>query len=408
MRPERFAFFGSLPHTGFRFPRGGMDFGSICSARLQAGTVGPGKCPPEGGRYRSWPRVVLQAFQVFAATILTLVVAASGTARAAGVSVGVSEGVSEQAPPQSSAVPAYDPQSFIQELARLKAELEAPRQSTEALRAFRESLPEAWSVDEGGRRYDVPTNLLVSRLVKAERQPEMRAQQLSQARDYLDSLAAETESLRGRPPQQTDGARAKLNAILARSEYAHVTGETWWARMRRRAGEFLLDALGRILGRVGGQASLGYVLLWIAICAAAVSIAYWIFRRWFRVASGEEMALQAAAIPLRSWQEWVFAAREAAGRGDYRMAIHCAYWSGIARLQDLGALSPDRSKTPREYLRSLSKGRTIVPETLSARQHALSTLTSRLEKTWYGYQNATEADFRDSLTQLETLGCHLP
>ncbi len=236
----------------------------------------------------------------------------------------------------------------------------------------------------------------------------MRRQQLGQARQYLDSLAAETSSLSGQPPEQTDAARTKLNAILARSEYAHVTGETWWARMRRRVGEILLDALDRILGRVGGQASLGYVLLWIAICAAAVFIAYWIFRRWFRSAEGEEMALQAAAIPLRSWQEWVFAAREAAGRADYRMAIHCAYWSGIARLQDLGALSPDRSKTPREYLRSLSKGRTIVPETLATRQQALSTLTSRLEKTWYGYQIATEADFRDSLTQLETLGCHLP
>jgi hypothetical protein len=35
-------------------------------------------------------------------------------------------------------------------------------------------------------------------------------------------------------------------------------------------------------------------------------------------------------------------------------------------------------------------------------------LTSRLEIIWYGYQIATEADFRDSLTQLETLGCHIP
>lgn len=355
MRPERFAWFNSLLAAGLR---------------------------------------------VFAAMLLALLVVPAGTARAAGV-------LAEPAP-QSSAAPAYDSQSFIQELGRLKTELESPSQSTETLRACRESLPQAWSVNAGGRRYDVPTDLLVSRLVKAERQPELRAQQLSQARDYLDSLAAETASLSGQPPEQTDAARAKLNAILARSEYAHSMGETWWGRIRRRIGEILFGALDRILGRVGGQASLGYVLLWIAICAAAVFIAYWIFRRWFRVARGEEMALQAAAVPARSWQEWVFAAREAAGRADYRMAIHCAYWSGIARLQDLGALAPDRSKTPREYLRSLSKGRTIVPETLAKRQQALSTLTSRLERTWYGYQIATEADFRDSLTQLETLGCHLP
>jgi hypothetical protein len=117
--------------------------------------------------------------------------------------------------------------------------------------------------------------------------------------------------------------------------------------------------------------------------------------------------LDAAAVPLRSWQEWVFAAREAAGRGDYRMAIHCVYWAGIARLQDLGTLSPDRAKTPREYQRALTKAKLILPETLATRLQALSLLTSRLEKIWYGYQIATEADFRDSLTQLENLGCHL-
>ncbi|HEY2646208.1 MAG TPA: hypothetical protein VGI34_04520, partial [Candidatus Acidoferrales bacterium] len=188
----------------------------------------------------------------------------------------------------------------------------------------------------------------------------------------------------------------------------HAQKESWWDTFRDRMNEMLGNALMNILRKVGGQGSLGYALLWIGICAAAIFIAYTIFRRWFRTARGEEMALRAAAIPLRSWQEWVFASRDAAGRGDYRMAIHCAYWAGIARLQDLGALSADRAKTPREYLRALSKSTRVVPETLVTRQHALSLLTSRLEKTWYGYQIATEADFRDSLTQLETLGCHLP
>ena len=175
------------------------------------------------------------------------------------------------------------------------------------------------------------------------------------ARDYLDALAAETASLSEQPPPRTDSARAKLDAILARSEYTHTRQQTWWETLRERINEILLDALDRIFRRVGGQASLGYVLLWIGVCAAAILIAYWIFHRWFRTARGEEMALQAAAVPVRSWQEWIFAAREAAGRGDYRMAIHCAYWAGIARLQDLGALSPDRAKTPREYLRALTK-----------------------------------------------------
>jgi hypothetical protein len=334
--------------------------------------------------------------RVLAVILLAVIVFRAGAARAV------------DSAPQTSASPTYDAETFIKELAKLKAGLESARKSSDTLRAFREALPKAWVVDAGGRHYDVPTDLLVSQLVKAERQPELRSQQLDQARDYLDALAAETASLSGQTPSRTDSARAKLDAILSRSEYAHTRQESWWEKLRARIGEIFLDALDRIFRRVGSQASLGYVLLWIGICATAVLIAYWIFRRWFRAARGEEMALQGAAIPSRSWQEWIFAAREAAGGGDYRLAVHCAYWAGIARLQDLGALAPDRTKTPREYLHALTKSKLIPPETLETRQQALSMLTSRLEKIWYGYQIATEADFRDSLTQLETLGCHLP
>jgi hypothetical protein len=337
-----------------------------------------------------------RVLQVLSALLLALILVQAGAARAA------------ESVPQSSAGPIYDSQSFIEELARLKERLEIAGKSAETLRAYRESLPQAWTVEAGGRRYDVPTDPVVSRLAKAERQPELRGQQVNQAREYLGALAADTALLTTRPAPSTNSARAKLDAILARSEYAHARQQSWWDKIRARINEVLFNALVRILRGVGGQASLGYVLLWIGICAAAVLIAYWIFRRWFRTARREEMALQAAAVPSRSWQEWVFAAREAAGRGDYRMAIHCAYWAGIARLQDIGALSPDRAKTPREYLRALAKSKLILPETLATRQHALSLLTSRLEKIWYGYHIATEADFRDSLTQLETLGCHLP
>jgi hypothetical protein len=336
------------------------------------------------------------SLQVLAAILLALIVFQAGAARAT------------DSAPQTSASPTYDIETFIKELAKLKAGLEKARKSSDTLRAYRELLPKAWVVDAGGSHYDVPTDLLVSRLVKAEKQPELRSQQLDQARDYLDALAAETASLSGQQPARTDSARAKLDAILARSEYAHTRQESWWEKLRARISEIFLDALDRIFRRVGGQASLGYVLLWIGICATAVLIAYWIFRGWFRAARGEEIALQGAAVPSRSWQEWIFAAREAAGRGDYRLAVHCAYWAGIARLQDLGALAPDRAKTPREYLHALTKAKLILPETLATRQQALSLLTSRLENIWYGYQIATEADFRDSLTQLETLGCHLP
>ncbi|HET6145708.1 MAG TPA: hypothetical protein VFE02_19545 [Candidatus Acidoferrales bacterium] len=310
------------------------------------------------------------------------------------------------APPGAS--PTYDSQSFVAELARLRAATESASQSTDGLRSFRESLPPAWQVTANNRLFTVPTDLLVAQLVKAERQPDIRAEKVKQALDYLDALASETVSLSAQNAAPADSARRKLNAILSRPEYARAVKDTWWDKMRSRISQMLVDAVERIFNGLVGQASLGYVLLWIAASAAVVFVAYTIFRRWVRAAKAEEMALQAAAIPVRSWQQWVYSARESAARADYRMAIHCAYWAGIARLQELGTISPDRAKTPREYLISLSKSKVVVPETLAIRHKALHMLTARLEKIWYGYQIATEADFRDSLDQLEALGCHLP
>ncbi len=316
-------------------------------------------------------------------------------------------GVQEKsAPPKPTAN--YDSDGFIKELSRLKADLDTARKSTDGLHTYRESLPDAWSVDTGGHHYDVPTDLLASQIEKAEKQPEFRRQEMEHAQAYLDALAAETASLSGRAPLQTDSARSKLNAILARPEYNHTRPQSAWQKLKERISDALWNAVERILRHIGGGASLGRILLWMAVCGAALFIAYFIFRQWFRAARTQEMALQAASAPSRSWQEWIFAARGAASHGDYRMAVHCAYWAGIARLQDLGSLAPDRAKTPREYLRALTKSKLILPETLEMRHQALSLLTARLEKIWYGYQIATEADFHDSIAQLETLGCHLP
>ena len=263
-------------------------------------------------------------------------------------------------------------------------------------------------MDAGGTHYVVSTALLTSRLKKAERQSENRDQEANQARDYLDALAAEVSSLSAQASPRAGSARAKLDAILARPEFARTSHQTWWDKVRDRLDEIVSNALMRLLSRVGGQKSFGYALVWIGICAAAILVAYWIFRYWFRTARVAEMVLLATHAPVRSWHEWIFAAREAAGRSDYRAAVHCAYWAGITRLQDVGTLSPDRTKTPREYLGALSKSKVIETESFDGRKQALVTLTSRLEKVWYGYRIATEEDFLDSLTQLETLGCHLP
>lgn len=314
----------------------------------------------------------------------------------------------KDAPQQAPATNPYDAASFALEMNRLKRGLENVRLSSADIGSIRESLPDTWTVTVGKQRFDVPTSPLVARLTKAEREPEVRQLQLNQARDYLVALAAESSSLSALPSADTSFAKAALDRILAQPEYTNRRQPSWWDRLREQVNNMIAAALMRILSRIGSQRSLGQVLLWIGICTAAVLIAYWLFRRWLRAARLEEMAIQSSTIPARSWQQWIFASRTAAERRDYRLAIHSAYWAGIARLEDLGTVSSDRAKTPREYLNSLTESKLIVPETYAARYQALSAMTARLERTWYGYHTATETDFRDSLAQLEILGCHLP
>jgi hypothetical protein len=261
---------------------------------------------------------------------------------------------------------------------------------------------------DGGQLYQVPTSPLTSRLDQAERGPAVREAQLNNARDFLHALAAEIVSSSGLPPAEMSAAKVMMDRILARPEFASRRQQSWWGRIKERINEMIFAALVRLLTRIGGQKSMGGVLLWLGICAAVVFLAYWIFRRWYRAARIEEMALQSAGVPARSWQQWVFTSRAAAASGDYRMAIHCAYWAGVARLEQLGALPAERAKTPREYLRTLTNSNLLVSEAHSERVQALSMLTSRLETIWYGYRIATETDFLDSLAQLEVLGCHLP
>ena len=322
--------------------------------------------------------------------------------------VGPAAARADQSSAPASTNSTFNPSTFLDELNRLKQEVETRRGSAEQLHSLRESLPKSWTVDSAGRRYDVSSGVLAEQLRRDEEQSSSEGAKLNRAEDYLEALSAEIGALPSQAPPDVAAARSALNAILARPEYQHTRQKSWLEQLRERFFEAIARIMGRLLGHATTQTSLARFLVWIGIAGAAILIAYWLVRRWYIAARVTEMVLQTSAVPSRTWQEWIFAARDSAARGDHRTAIHCSYWAGIARLQELGALAADRSKTPREYLGALNKSSVLQPETLVTRKQALSLLTSRLEKIWYGYHIATETDFRDSLAQLETLGCHLP
>ena len=303
-----------------------------------------------------------------------------------------------QAPTTPSSNPAFDPVFFVVEIRGMESSLKR-KTSPEEIKAFRDSLPANWTVATPEKTYTISSQPLRDQLT-----PESRDKALA----WLDRLAEEINKSSAVPAEKLTGARGELDRILAQSEFAAVRPPTGWDLFRQRLTAWLERMLGKLFVRMGRHPIAGELLFWVIVIGGVVSIALWLFR--FLVSRDRLDSLQEAAIifSTRTWQEWIRAAREAAGRGDFREAVHSAYWAGIVRLEDTGVVAKDRSKTPREYLRSVTDPK---PGELASgppiQREPLAALTSRFERVWYANRGASREDFQESLRQLEALGCHL-
>lgn len=79
-------------------------------------------------------------------------------------------------------------------------------------------------------------------------------------------------------------------------------------------------------------------------------------------------------------------AQELSQGGDYRSAVRYLYLSSLLLMEERGLLRYDRSKTNREYLRSVA-GR---PEILTS----LREVVEVFDRVWYGYQPLEDADYQ--------------
>jgi hypothetical protein len=302
-----------------------------------------------------------------------------------------------QAPAAAPANAPLDPSSFTAEIHRLKATLQEKKSPSE-IAAFRDSLPSGWTVATRERAYSVSSQPLRNQLT-----PQSREKALA----WMDHVAEELDNYSAARPESSPTARAELDRILAQSEFAAVHQPSTWDLFRQRLSAWLLRLLERLFMNVGRHPIAGKFIFWLVVVGGVVCIALFLFR--FLVSRDRLDALQASSsiFTSRSWQEWIRASREAAARGDFREAVHSAYWAGIVRLEDTGFLPKDRTKTPREYLRLVSAP---LPGELSSRpahREPLAALTSRLERVWYANRGAGPEDFQESLRQLEALGCPL-
>jgi hypothetical protein len=301
------------------------------------------------------------------------------------------------APQFPAPVATTDVPSLTNELDRI-SDLLDKKPSPDALTDLRNSLPNQWTVNTPERTYTISTDYLRNQL---------SAGKADDARAWSVFLSKELHGYTIQDSSIPVNSRAELDRILAGPEFAAVHPPTSWDIFRQRLAAWLGRQFERLFSRFDRYPIGGQILFWVIIAVAVGFIALSVFRFLASRDRVESMPPQEIIAVYRTWQEWIRAARAAAVRNDFREAIHSAYWAGITRLQDADVLPKDTSKTPREYLRSLSepsKPGSLSPTTCRG---PLSVLTSRLEQIWYGNRRAASEDFSDSLRQLESLGCHL-
>ena len=255
------------------------------------------------------------------------------------------------------------------------------------------NLPSAWHVEADGRTLEVSTESIRRDLGAFRAKPESAS--LDTVLQRLETLRYQAAAYETTEPDFTS-QRLRLNDILSRKEFRSVHGQTWMDRLKQKLTAFLIRVLQRAFASSAIPA-ISDIVVYGLIVIAVLALAYWMYRSLRESVRLETIMPVAMPVSAKEWPIWMSEARGAAARGEWRDAIHLAYWGGISFLEAQGSWRPDAARTPREYLR-------LLPAT-SIHQPALRQLTMRLEGVWYGMQNANADGFQKTLAELERLGC---
>ena len=301
-----------------------------------------------------------------------------------------------------------DPSSFAAELQRIGNAIAKEKETPAGMAALRQNLPPHWEITTAEHRYTLSAEPLRSLLGDAEKEknPEKFAAKTTEAADWAFDLANQIKAYAGAQTHNAPSARPALERILSRREFGAAKGPTKWDLLRQRINRWIEDLLFRFFRQIGRRPMGAKILFWLIVIAVVLWLAVALFRYWTKRTALEELQAPDSVTFVRTWQEWVHAAREAATRGDFRDAIHSAYWAGISYLEESEAVRKDRSRTPREYVRLVSTSTQFVASGRKTRE-ALSSLTTVLEQVWYGRRAASNQDFAKAMQNVEALGCQL-
>lgn len=279
------------------------------------------------------------------------------------------------------------------ELDRLSAATQQLDSSGNPTPSALHDLPETWHVRAGNQDFDISTEGLqrdIHRYESDKNVPNALAirARIKSLRDDLDGFE--------KPPADVSSRRSALNSILSRPEFGDVRGPNWLDHLKLRIIDFLIRVLRRLFGSTTIPTISKYFVYGL-VGVALLALIYIAYRSIWRGQEVAEVVPKDLPVSAKEWAIWLQEARAAAAKGDWRDAVHLAYWAGISFLERQGFWKPDRARTPREYLRLMS--------TSSGKRETLASLTRSFELTWYAKRDASEGTFSETLAELEKLGC---
>jgi uncharacterized protein DUF4129 len=271
-----------------------------------------------------------------------------------------------------------------------------------AVESVRTKLPSRQTIEVEGEVYNVDNSWLhkdLDELQKADNRSE-RLAHIVWTLQAIETRVAERANPGGKPAENKQWAKTRLESILARPEYATDTkGENAAIRLIREFFEWLAKFFPK--PRVGNGRAINWItrIAQVLVIGLAIAVLLYVLKTLYvrfsgrsrqpkagkkreaRIVLGERLEPEATATDLLSEAEAL------ARQGDLRAAIRKAYIALLVELGDRKMISLAHHKTNRDYLNSLRS----VPG-LHSRMRGL---TDSFERHWYGFANATPNDWQD-------------